>query len=55
MSIDHKPTDPNEKARIEKAGGSVNMETGRIDESINLSRCIGDFDYKKNEELGVGE
>ena len=47
MSIDHKPTDEKEKARIIKAGGTVNEE-GRIDESINLSRCIGDFDYKSN-------
>ena len=47
MSIDHKPTDEGEMNRIIKAGGTVSEE-GRIDESINLSRCLGDFDYKNN-------
>lgn len=45
MSIDHKPDMPSELQRIQKAGGSV--EEGRVMGNINLSRSIGDFEYKK--------
>jgi hypothetical protein len=33
--------------RIKKAGGYVNCE-GRINNCLNVSRAIGDLDYKKN-------
>ena len=45
LSTDHKPTLPGEKARIEKAGGFVCK--GRVNNSLNLSRCLGDFELKK--------
>ena len=45
MSHDHKPTDPLEQARIEKAGGKIDKDL-RIDGGLNLSRAIG-----KNKDL----
>lgn len=50
LSVDHKPTDPKELSRIEKAGSTVNEE-GRINGNLNLSRAIGDLVYKKNNKL----
>eukprot|EP01113_Clastostelium_recurvatum_P038221 TRINITY_DN568_c0_g2_i3.p1 TRINITY_DN568_c0_g2~~TRINITY_DN568_c0_g2_i3.p1 ORF type:complete len:358 (-),score=98.65 TRINITY_DN568_c0_g2_i3:269-1279(-) len=47
VSRDHKPEDPEERARIEKAGGLVMQ--GRVygDESaINMSRALGDHEFK---------
>ncbi|XP_065319990.1 protein phosphatase 1B-like [Gordionus sp. m RMFG-2023] len=43
---DHKPSKPNEKARIIKAGGSVLIQ--RVNGSLAVSRALGDFDYKNN-------
>ena len=40
MSIDHKPEDDSERARIENAGGKITMD-GRINGGLNLSRAIG--------------
>ncbi|KAL1494323.1 hypothetical protein ABEB36_009938 [Hypothenemus hampei] len=54
MSIDHKPEDPPERARIEKAGGAVTSD-GRVNDGLNLSRAIGDHSYKKNQELSDRE
>lgn len=54
LSYDHKPLKPNEKARIEKAGGFVTMD-GRINETLNLSRALGDFMLKSNKNLGITE
>ena len=56
MSIDHKPELPNEFSRIKKAGLSINE--GRVNGMLNLSRSIGDFQFKlrkdlKQEEQGV--
>jgi len=53
MSIDHKPDDDKERKRVEKGGGYVS--DGRINGNLNLSRAIGDMEYKKNTELGVDE
>eukprot|EP00359_Climacostomum_virens_P002702 CAMPEP_0204905606 /NCGR_PEP_ID=MMETSP1397-20131031/5513_1 /ASSEMBLY_ACC=CAM_ASM_000891 /TAXON_ID=49980 /ORGANISM="Climacostomum Climacostomum virens, Strain Stock W-24" /LENGTH=261 /DNA_ID=CAMNT_0052074503 /DNA_START=98 /DNA_END=883 /DNA_ORIENTATION=+ len=44
LSEDHKPDLPTEKERIVRAGGCV--EEGRVMGNINLSRSIGDFEYK---------
>ncbi|RNE96653.1 protein phosphatase 2C-like [Trypanosoma conorhini] len=49
LSSDHKPTVAAEKARIEKAGGTVQCQ--RINGTIALSRAIGDFDFKDNPKI----
>jgi len=50
MSIDHKPDDQIEYDRITNAGGFVSE--GRVDGNLNLSRCLGDFEYKKDKSIG---
>ncbi|GAV08414.1 hypothetical protein RvY_18106 [Ramazzottius varieornatus] len=54
MSIDHKPDDPLETARINRAGGKVTSD-GRVNNGLNLSRALGDHNYKRNEELDLSE
>lgn len=49
LSFDHKPENPIEKERVTKAGGFISE--GRINGNLNLSRAIGDLEYKKNTEL----
>ena len=49
LSYDHKPEDPAEMQRINKAGGTVSF--GRVDGGLNLSRAIGDLEYKNNGNL----
>ncbi|CEP07641.1 hypothetical protein [Parasitella parasitica] len=44
LSEDHKPGNPKETERIEKAGGHV--EFGRVNGNLALSRALGDFDFK---------
>ena len=51
MSIDHKPENAGERARIEKAGGFV--EDNRVKGSLNLSRSLGDMEYKTNKLMSV--
>lgn len=46
LSVDHKPDTPSEKSRIEKAGGSV--VNGRVNGNLNLSRALGDMEFKAN-------
>ena len=53
MSIDHKPTYDIEFKRITKAGGKVIND--RINGNINLSRCMGDFEYKMRKALKYDE
>ena len=48
-SEDHKPYNVKEKARIENAGGTVMMQ--RVNGSLAVSRALGDFDYKRSEDL----
>ena len=49
MSEDHKPELERERKRIEKANGFI--EDGRVNGALNLSRCLGDLEYKQNKEL----
>jgi len=48
-TADHKPTNLEEKQRIQAAGGVV--ITQRINGSLAVSRALGDFDYKEDEKL----
>jgi protein phosphatase len=45
MSIDHKPTQPQEKARVIRCGGYVDGD-GYVCGSLALSRALGDFYLK---------
>ena len=49
MSVDHKPSIPAELKRIEKAGGWVS--DGRVLGNLNLSRGLGDSEYKVDKKL----
>lgn len=49
LSEDHKPDGEIEYKRITKAGGYV--LDGRVCENLNLTRAIGDLEYKKNADL----
>eukprot|EP00826_Nyctotherus_ovalis_P060435 TRINITY_DN847_c0_g2_i1.p1 TRINITY_DN847_c0_g2~~TRINITY_DN847_c0_g2_i1.p1 ORF type:complete len:294 (+),score=106.80 TRINITY_DN847_c0_g2_i1:273-1154(+) len=53
MSEDHKPELELEKKRIEKAGGYV--EDNRVNGVLNLSRSLGDLEYKQNKKLKAEE
>ncbi len=49
LSEDHKPDNADEKARIEAAGGFV--EENRVKGILNLSRSLGDTEYKQDSSL----
>lgn len=49
MTIDHKPDLDGEKSRIYKADGWVSE--GRVKGNLNLSRSLGDLEYKQNKKL----
>ena len=49
MTTDHKPDLETEKSRIYKAEGWVSQ--GRVKGNLNLSRSIGDLEYKQNPKL----
>jgi len=57
LSEDHKPNLPTEHERIRQAGGQVDrrqvgpMVQYRVNGNLNLSRSIGDLEYKKNTRL----
>ncbi|XP_064484398.1 protein phosphatase 1A-like isoform X2 [Ornithodoros turicata] len=42
---DHKPINPGEKERIQRAGGSVMIQ--RVNGSLAVSRALGDYEYKQ--------
>ncbi|KAF2826958.1 protein serine/threonine phosphatase 2C [Ophiobolus disseminans] len=48
LSKEHTPDAPEEKKRIEEAGGEVNYSTGiaRVG-AVSMSRALGDMEYKK--------
>lgn len=48
-TTDHKPYNDPERARIERAGGTVMMQ--RVNGSLAVSRALGDFDYKRNDTV----
>ncbi|XP_065833349.1 protein phosphatase 1B-like isoform X2 [Oscarella lobularis] len=50
---DHKPYEPLEKERIEKAGGNVVLQ--RVNGSLAVSRALGDLAYKRVEKLSLQE
>lgn len=50
---DHKPINPQEKERIQKAGGSVMIQ--RVNGSLAVSRALGDYEYKQVEGKGPCE
>eukprot|EP00747_Dinoflagellata_sp_TGD_P225999 gnl/TRDRNA2_/TRDRNA2_99822_c1_seq2.p1 gnl/TRDRNA2_/TRDRNA2_99822_c1~~gnl/TRDRNA2_/TRDRNA2_99822_c1_seq2.p1 ORF type:complete len:406 (-),score=81.58 gnl/TRDRNA2_/TRDRNA2_99822_c1_seq2:120-1337(-) len=58
LSYDHKPNSEIERRRIEAAGGTVEhqavgaREQYRVNGNLNLSRSIGDLEYKKRSDLG---
>eukprot|EP00756_Hemistasia_phaeocysticola_P007111 Hpha_TRINITY_DN14125_c0_g1::TRINITY_DN14125_c0_g1_i1::g.11010::m.11010/K14803/PTC2_3; protein phosphatase PTC2/3 len=49
LSKDHAPDSPGEKARIQRAGSYL-TEDGRIDGMLNVSRAMGDFDFKRKQK-----
>jgi len=49
LSRDHKPELAAERERIMKARGFIHM--GRVNGSLNLSRAIGDVEFKQNKFL----
>jgi len=53
LSMDHKPDMDSEKTRIEKAGGFI--RNGRVNGNLNLTRTLGDFEYKQGVGLKPGE
>lgn len=53
LSEDHKPDSEVEKQRIEKAGGVI--VNGRVNGGLNLTRALGDFDYKSTPNLEYHE
>ncbi|KFM77742.1 Protein phosphatase 1B, partial [Stegodyphus mimosarum] len=53
ITEDHKPINPAEKERIQKAGGSVMIQ--RVNGSLAVSRALGDYEYKQVEGKGPCE
>lgn len=61
LSEDHKPNSDIEMARIKKAGGYVETQQSlsgcqyRVNGNLNLSRALGDLEYKKDRRIGPEE
>ena len=53
LSFDHKPSNEAETQRIIAAGGWV--EFNRVNGNLALSRALGDFVFKKNDQKRAEE
>lgn len=59
LSTDHKPNLPSERERIVRAGGTVDQQdfggltVYRVNGNLNLSRSLGDLDYKRDAKLAA--
>merc|ERR1711990_414541 len=53
VTLDHKPSNPPERERIQNAGGNVMIQ--RVNGSLAVSRALGDFEYKNVEGKGPKE
>ena len=53
MNKEATPDKEEEKERIINAGGQILR--GRVEGSLNLSRCLGDHEYKDNPQLPAEE
>ena len=53
LSFDHKPNHERELKRIKAAGGFV--EFNRVNGNLALSRALGDFNFKRNEQRSAEE
>jgi protein phosphatase 1G len=53
MSTDHKTTLPGEAERIRRAGGTI--YEGRVNGTLNLTRALGDFEFKNHPRLSPQE
>jgi protein phosphatase 2C family protein 2/3 len=53
LSNDHKPMNPEESSRIYKAGGWV--EFNRVNGNLALSRALGDYIFKRNDDKSAEE
>lgn len=51
MTVDHKPDMDEERTRIYKADGWV--ADGRVKGNLNLSRSLGDLEYKQNKKISA--
>ncbi|OTF82971.1 Protein phosphatase 2C-like protein [Euroglyphus maynei] len=49
LSFDHKPSVPEERSRVEQAGGTI--INGRINGSIDITRAFGDHNFKLNKQI----
>ncbi len=50
VTVDHKPSSPQEMARIAKAGGFV--ENDRVNGILGVARAFGDYNFKSQEDCG---
>jgi len=49
LSVDHRPEDETEKARIEAAG--IKVIGDRVNGTLKVARAIGDTEFKVNKDI----